>query len=330
MTTELQKLKLPIFHHTAGQMAKIYTHSGQFHADEVCACALLRIATGVKKLPIVRTRDEEVLAAALPTDFLVDVGGVYDAATQRFDHHQETFEEHYPGSKTKMSSLGLVWLRYGEELVGSSAKSFYFRFLEGIDAHDNGVSHLPKGVRGNYRVLGLGQTISRMNGPDSYDHTDQATRFEMATTFAYVALTSLIEAERLDRETEEKNNEIVRACLPDAKDGVLVIKDRLVGKNNIDYILQDSDDPLAATVCFVVTPRDPEEGSWSIWTVCLDKRDMFTKRKYILPEEEARGLVGDDLIFVHRARFVASTRTFESALAVAKASVVKGLPGSRK
>ena len=307
-------------------MPTIYTHSGQFHADEACACALLRIAAR-KKLPIVRTRDEDVLAAALPTDYLVDVGGVYDPKTQRFDHHQDTFEEHYPGSKTKMSSFGLVWLRYGEELVGSSeaAKSFYFRFVEGVDAHDNGVPHLPKGTRTNYRMLGVGQTISHMNGPDSYNHEDQATRFDMAVTFAYVALTSLIEAEILDQQTEKKNNAIVRSCIPDVKDGVLVIKERLVGKRNIDFTLMDSANPLAAKVCFIVTPRDPAEGTWSIWTVCKSKKDMFTKRKYLLSEEEARALVGDDLIFVHRARFVGSTRTFESALAVAKASAAPSL-----
>lgn len=301
---------------------RIFTHSGQFHADEVCCCALLWFIHNIK-IPIIRTRDAELLANAGEDDYLVDVGGEYDPKRLRFDHHQLEFDERFPGSNTKMSSLGLVWKQFGEGLVGPAFKSFYFRFIEGIDAHDNGVSQLPKGERGNYRILGLGQIISRMNGSDSYDHEQQDNRFKKAVTFAFMAFKDLIRAELEDQKSEKKNNEIVRSCLPDIKDGVLVIKERLVGKLNIDHILHDSADPLAATVCFIVTPRDPAEGTWSIWTVCLDKKDMFTKRKYILSEEEAKGVVGNELVFVHRACFVGATKSFESAHALAMASAAK-------
>ena len=42
--------------------------------------------------PVVRTRDPAVLA---DLDIIVDVGGVYDPETHRYDHHQRGFEEFF-------------------------------------------------------------------------------------------------------------------------------------------------------------------------------------------------------------------------------------------
>lgn len=54
-----------------------------------------------------RTRDPAVLNTC---DIVVDVGGVYDEKTQRFDHHQRGFEEIFGhGFSTKLSSAGLVY-----------------------------------------------------------------------------------------------------------------------------------------------------------------------------------------------------------------------------
>lgn len=296
---------------------KIYTHSGQFHADEVCACALLQIIHHDKHLEIVRTRDEEVLAAALETDYMVDVGGVHDPTKLRFDHHQPSFDERFPGSETKMSSLGLVWLHYGKSMADPAAyERFYFRYIEGIDAHDNGVPFLPKGVRSNYRSLNLGQIISKMNGPDSYDHKDQAERFTNAVRLARVALDSLLESDREESDTGAKNRELIRQSIPHAKNRVLVVKERLVGSVNADL----HDMPGAEEICFIVTPRDPDEGTWSIWTVAIDPSQPFVKKRYLMPEAEAKALVGDDLVFIHRACFVGACKSCESAVRVAAAS----------
>lgn len=58
---------------------------------------------------LVRTRDPSKLAQC---DIVVDVGGVYNVATQRFDHHQRGFEEVFGEDKyvnIKLSSAGLVY-----------------------------------------------------------------------------------------------------------------------------------------------------------------------------------------------------------------------------
>ena len=62
-----------------------------------------------KEIDLVRTRDPPKLAQC---DIVVDVGGVYDPAAQRFDHHQRGFEEVFGEggyNKTKLSSAGLVY-----------------------------------------------------------------------------------------------------------------------------------------------------------------------------------------------------------------------------
>lgn len=43
-------------------------------------------------------------------DAVLDVGGVYDSSRDRYDHHQEGFEEIFGyGFGTKLSSAGLVY-----------------------------------------------------------------------------------------------------------------------------------------------------------------------------------------------------------------------------
>jgi len=72
---------------------------------------------------IVRTRDSSVFPKATA---VVDVGGVYDPASKRYDHHQRTFAETFPLPESmkrkgaipvKMSSAGLVYLHHGKEAI---------------------------------------------------------------------------------------------------------------------------------------------------------------------------------------------------------------------
>lgn len=56
---------------------------------------------------VVRSRDPAVLGGC---DIVVDVGAVYDASKNLFDHHQRGFEEVLGlGFNTKLSSAGLVY-----------------------------------------------------------------------------------------------------------------------------------------------------------------------------------------------------------------------------
>ena len=69
-------------------MKKLVTHNGSFHSDDIFAAATLIIYLEKRgeKYEIIRTRDQEIIKTG---DYVFDVGGVYDEATNRFDHHQK-------------------------------------------------------------------------------------------------------------------------------------------------------------------------------------------------------------------------------------------------
>jgi len=93
----------------------IVTHSGKFHADDAWAVAALKIL--FPQAEVVRTRDSARIEAA---DFAVDVGGIWDPASGRFDHHQKGFAGARP-SGVPYASAGLVWKEYGARCVSALA-----------------------------------------------------------------------------------------------------------------------------------------------------------------------------------------------------------------
>ncbi|MFL6673772.1 MAG: MYG1 family protein [Massilia sp.] len=93
----------------------IVTHGGKFHADDAWAVAVLNILFPDSEL--IRTRDPAIIEAA---DFAIDVGGIWDPATGRFDHHQKGFS----GARSTgvpYASAGLVWKEYGARCVSALA-----------------------------------------------------------------------------------------------------------------------------------------------------------------------------------------------------------------
>ncbi|RKO95029.1 metal-dependent protein hydrolase, partial [Caulochytrium protostelioides] len=82
-------------------------HSGTFHADEALAIAMLKRLPAYANATVVRTRNPAVYNAA---DIVVDVGGVYDPARHRYDHHQREFTDTYSSDHAvRLSSAGLVY-----------------------------------------------------------------------------------------------------------------------------------------------------------------------------------------------------------------------------
>jgi uncharacterized UPF0160 family protein len=95
----------------------IATHGGKFHADDAWAVAVLKIL--YPDAGLVRTRDMAIIGKA---DFAIDVGGMWDPASGRFDHHQKGFE----GARTSgvpYASAGLVWKEYGARCVAALAQA---------------------------------------------------------------------------------------------------------------------------------------------------------------------------------------------------------------
>lgn len=112
------------------------------------ATSLLLRTNEYKNSIIVRTRDAEIHKGL---DLLCDVGGTFDHATNRFDHHQKVFDSTWLDDKlsdqkeepkeetkkegeeggkkeekkaiTKLSSAGLIYKFFGKEVIRNICKS---------------------------------------------------------------------------------------------------------------------------------------------------------------------------------------------------------------
>jgi len=146
-------------------------------------------------LALKRSRDPAVLDTC---DIVVDVGAIYDAAKQRFDHHQRGFTEVFGhGFTTKLSSAGLIYKHYGQEVIASRAQlplddakvqtlwlKMYREFIEALDAIDNGISQYPTDIKPLYRSrTDLSSRVGALN-PAWNQPVDSAgvdERFEQAS-----------------------------------------------------------------------------------------------------------------------------------------------------
>jgi uncharacterized UPF0160 family protein len=119
---------------------KVVTHSGDFHADDCFACAVLSLWADKNhsKLEIIRSRCGEIIEKS---DIVVDVGMEYNSEKNRFDHHQKGGAG-IRANGIPYASFGLVWKKYGEEICGSQlvADRVDKSLVTPVDAKDNGVN----------------------------------------------------------------------------------------------------------------------------------------------------------------------------------------------
>lgn len=182
----------------------IGTHSGTFQADEAMGCWMLRQLPAYRDAAIVRSRD---LAVLEPLDIVIDVGGVYDHAKFRYDHHQRDYDERFrsaledddndddggsstktttPLRCTKLSASGLVYRHYGKQVIQQfypdlpqdyvdlAYVKLYDSLLEALDAIDTGVEPVPDGVTPLYKdSTGLASRVGRLN--PRWNEVDEST-----------------------------------------------------------------------------------------------------------------------------------------------------------
>ena len=124
------------------------THDGSFHADEVFGFVVLNAALG-PTLRLRRSRDPAVIAAA---DIVFDVGGSYDPASGRYDHHMRDRPQR-ADSGLPYSSAGLLWRDFGRDalraqlgaatpvpIIDAIWREIDDTLVRTIDAVDNGVT----------------------------------------------------------------------------------------------------------------------------------------------------------------------------------------------
>jgi uncharacterized UPF0160 family protein len=137
----------------------IATHSGKFHADDVWGVTVLDLL--FPGCDLVRTRDMTLIAQ---TDFAVDVGGIWDPQTGRFDHHQKGFAGARQQSGVKYASAGLVWKEHGASCVTLVAQQHAGREISARDAQQMAYAIDNDLVQ----YLDMADTGAAKNAPGSY------------------------------------------------------------------------------------------------------------------------------------------------------------------
>jgi len=286
------------------------THSGKFHADDVMATAILRLLLG--DLKVTRTRDENILRKL---DF------VYDISLGEFDHHQ--LDKEIRKNNIPYAACGLVWREFGSRVIQKFSSQFeeddissIFDYvdkslLQGIDATDNGID-----INSEIKVTSISDIIQSFNPTwDSNDSKDEA--FEAAVQYATEVIkriinrqVSVIKARIIVNEAFENRN----------------INEIIVLKTGCPWLQQLFKIDVNNEVLFVISPGD-NNAEYKIQTV-KKTVDTFEARKDILESirgkssEEINSIIKiDDAIFCHKAGFIASTKSMESALKIAKLSI---------
>jgi uncharacterized UPF0160 family protein len=258
----------------------------------VSAVALLIVFGLVDKDKVVRTRDLKLLNEC---EYVCDVGGIYDAAKKRFDHHQSE----YIG---EMSSAGMIWLQMKESgLVDQATYDFLNRSLIfGVDAHDNGK------VTPEIGTCTFSQVITNFV-PPVYDapHEEQTRAFFEAVDFVVGHLRRLLERFAYIQGCREKV-----ALAMKSREKFLIFEEAMPWMDSFFEMGGESHPAL-----FVVMPSGTH---WKLRGIPPNLAERMKVRKG-LPVKGA-GLLDEDLkkvsgipgaIFCHKGRFISVWETKE-------------------
>ncbi|KAK2432897.1 MYG1 exonuclease [Trifolium repens] len=322
-------------------LKRVGTHNGSFHCDEALGCFMIRLTRKFFNAEIVRTRDPQVLEGL---DAVLDVGGVYDPARDRYDHHQKGFEEVFGhGFSTKLSSAGLVYKHFGKEIIANELKvdeehqdvnyvylAVYRSFMEAIDAVDNGINQYdtdqpPKYVNNTHLSSRVGRFNLDWTDPDqSSEKENEAFHRAMALAGSEFLdsvrfhVNSWLPARSIVMETVAARQTV------DPSGEILVLKKFCPWKLHLFELEGELKiDPPIKYVLY----QDERSKQWRVQAVSVSP-DRFESRK-ALPSQW-RGLRDDILsneagipgcVFVHMSGFIGGNQTFEGALAMAKAAL---------
>lgn len=331
----------------------IGTHSGVFHADDAMGCMLLREFTGkYRGASVVRSRDSEVLNKL---DIVIDVGGVYDHNTARYDHHQKGFNETFnEKSDIKLSASGLVYKHYGKEVIENAIHhlvdsgvvpatvkpkvtqeaieeiyhDLYRTFFVTLDAIDNGIDRYPKEVKPRFEFYktDLACRVGRLN-PGWWDDPKPETftqNFERAMAICKEEFLDKLKGDVMGSLASRVYVEEAFTKGSHLDERVIVLPRSCFWKESL-YKVEEQLGRVGKTL-FVIYPDTSGEG-FRIQTVSVTA-SSFEFRKGL--KEEWRGLERaalaeksgiHDIVFCHHSGFIGGARSLENCLLMARLSL---------
>lgn len=309
----------------------IVTHSGKFHADDVWAVATLAIL--FPEYELIRTRDPERIAAA---DFAVDVGGIWDPPTGRFDHHQKGFAG-ARASGVAYASAGLVWREFGARCVAWLARRDLDETLEPdqarqiayaidadivqyLDMADNGAArHAPGGYGLSAVITGYNPNWleEQQAGNPAAAEALRLERFRHAMGFMQEVIANQVRY----RVGSLRALEQVRAGELHENGRVLVLKNASlpwsgVVRNEMPRVLLVIGYSISEDRYMLNTvPANPET---------FEARIDLPAAWAGLRGAELAAVTGvADAVFCHNKRFIAAALSFEGALALARQALAQ-------
>lgn len=312
-------------------MTTLITHSGRFHTDEVFGTALLLQIYNIPE--ITRTRDEKILREAKKNinTIVIDVGREYNPEMNNYDHHQESFGDTFSEEYViPLSSCGLIWKHFGKEIIRTVVRekltddlvekiyqSMYEKVFLSVDGNDNGIKSIMNmdDVKYNYFYnVTLDEIIGSFNLSDPKNDIEQAYQFNQAVTVCVQYFRNKIRQVSNNIINYEKNLPYFsRVFERDHQKRYLYLDD-----DSVYYGIYIGDFDREKNVLFFITKKSDYE--FKIHTRRV-RGGSFEIVAPIISQDDARALVGDDLIFVHKAKFTGACKTLGSAVEVVEESI---------
>lgn len=293
----------------------IATHDGTFHADDVCAVALLlRIYPDAV---VIRTRDKDQLKTA---HIRVDVGMKHEPPTD-FDHHQSDFNLYRP-SGVPYAACGLVALHFKDILFPSLEvwEKLDSSIFATVDAQDNGLE-TAKAING-FALFDLSKIIASFRPAARY------TRWLQRADIAVVYHDAFMDAVSMAQGLISREIRRTQAWLLD-QDGVGKLVEQQQDSPVIVmpfYAPWQEQVVLHAPHAEVIVFPDERSESWVAQTV-PDKiggpsPPLFPAHWAGKRDEELVEISGiESAVFCHRSQFLCVASTKEGALEMADRAI---------
>lgn len=231
------------------QPCLVATHRRRFHADEVFAVAILRLAGYTPSVMRIARDNTDILNLA---DFRLDIGQRYQPSSGDFDHHQPqgAGQRQYSAPyNVPYATAGLVWQYFGLTVCEGDRQLMELvdrQMIIHVDASDVGAK-LFQGSAATLPAL-----IGRHNGVDVDNDDEQMNRFMAMVDLAEMALVDIIANGKREQNTARK----VADALHNHSGGKTLVLDalvdwrdaaprRLLRQKGIDVLLMPLGDEVA-------------------------------------------------------------------------------------
>lgn len=299
----------------------VVTHNGLFHADEGFGVAFLSLLLGSEEVRVVRSRNSQEIEDAYVA---LDVGGVYDNAKLRYDHHQREFTEVHEGTSVKLAACGLIWRHFGSivitklhpeldvEQVQTLWQSVDETICRPVDMQDNGQCTF-KTDGAEAQALTITMMVSSFNQQDIYSPA-QDEAFMRVVEILKEYILNFLRAGANKLQLLKEAEETVKAQLGSR---VLVLDKFLPYRETVLKANAEEGGQFDLVTY-------PAKGQWNLQTIPVDDTpENFYSQRVSLPqrlwgltgsEASKEQLGGSALVFCHKTGFLAAVKLIQLRL----------------